>query len=200
MSYKPEKISKSEFDRFIERLNNTDIMEKGGTIESSNYISNARLKFLYNTIADCENMSILLGYRSTDDMWLTEASKCKEKLNENTSSVCASISLQFSQKMVMTRQAFRGTLTVFNGNEDTAMADVKLSLTVKDETGNTATSHEFQINAESLTGFEGQLCLTDSWALDAQETETTTILLIPTKICCSECGKGILLRGKSVVY
>lgn len=106
---------------------------------------------------------------------------CKHYEEMKSSSVCASITLGFSQTMVMTRQAFRGTLTVYNGNETTAMTDVKLTLTVKDEAGNVATSHEFQIDPETLAGFEGELSLTDGWTLGAHETGTATIMFIPTK-------------------
>lgn len=181
LSFKPERITVSEFERFIERLNNTDIIESGESIESSNYINSTTLKSLYCKIDECESTSMSFGYKSTDDMWLTEASKCKEELEKNASSVCASVSLQFSQKMVMTRQAFRGTLTVFNGNETTAMTDVKLNLIVKDEKGNVATKYEFQISPEMLNGFKGNLSLEDGWTLDAQQTGVATILFIPTK-------------------
>lgn len=181
ISFKPQRISKEEFKKFIDRLNNTDIIENGGKIESLNYIDNSKIRNLYKKIEECEKNSIELGYKSTNEMWLTEAKICKEKLDENSSSVCASISLQFSQKMVMTRQAFRGTLTVFNGNETTAMSDVKLELVVKDESGNVATTHEFQINPETLTGFEGELSLEDGWTLNAQQTGVATIMFIPTK-------------------
>lgn len=181
MCYKPQRISKDEFEKFIARLNNTDIIENGGIVESLNYIDWSKIKNLYNIIEECENYSIELGYKSTDEMWITEAKKCKEKLDESSSSVCATVSLQFSQKMVLTRQAFRGTLTVFNGNETTAMTDVKLELVVKDESGNIATTHELQITPETLTGFEGNLNFEDGWTLDAQQTGVATVMFIPTK-------------------
>lgn len=181
LSVKPQQITRAQFDKFIARLNNTDIAAKGGDADLTNVIDSEHLKALYAIIGECEEKSAALGYRSTNDMWVTEAKKCKDKLDENSSSVCASITLQFSQQMVMTRQAFRGTLSVFNGNDNTAMQDVKLNLVVKDEGGNVATSHEFQINAESLNGFKGNVSLDDTWTLDAQQTGVATILFIPTK-------------------
>ena len=101
--------------------------------------------------------------------------------NETSNSVCSTITLSFKQEMVMTRQAFRGTLTVNNGDAANEMKDVKLNLEVKDEDGKIATSHEFQINAESLDGFEGELDLTAGWKLEAKGTGIATILFIPTK-------------------
>lgn len=181
LSYKPQQITRAQFDKFIARLNNTSLAAKGQAADFTNVINDEHLKSLYSIIGECEEKSMELGYKSTDEMWVTEAKKCKDKLDENSSSVCASITLQFSQSMVMTRQAFRGTLTVFNGNDNTAMSDVKLSLVVKDEVGNVATSHEFQINPESLNGFKGNLNFDEGWTLNAQETGVATILFIPTK-------------------
>lgn len=102
-----------------------------------------------------------------------------EDINEASKGVCSSISLQFSQTMTMTRQAFRGTLTVFNGHETLPMEDVRLNLEVKDVDGNIATSREFQINTEKLDTFTGDL--DGGWNLDAQKTGTVTILFIPSK-------------------
>lgn len=104
-----------------------------------------------------------------------------EDKDESSNSVCSTITLSFKQEMVMTRQAFRGTLTVNNGDALNEMKDVKLNLEVKDEAGNVATSHEFQINADSISGFKGKLDLTSGWTLDAKGTGIATILFIPTK-------------------
>ena len=101
--------------------------------------------------------------------------------DEGSNSVCSTVSLKLSQQMVMTRQAFRGTLTVFNGNSSGAMKDVRLTLTVTDPDGKTATPHEFQINAENLDGFTGEADLGSGWTLAANSTGTATVLFIPTK-------------------
>lgn len=111
------------------------------------------------------------------------------------SSVCASITLQFSQTLVMTRQAFLGTLTVFNGNEDTAMRDVKMALSITDQEGNVATSHEFQINPETLNGFNGELSLDAGWTLNAKSTGVATIMFIPTRYAAPENNKVYNVGG-----
>lgn len=178
---KPEAIAKEEFFKFIERLNNTQDKADGIEVNSDNYIHDDIIKAKYNEIERAEAESQKLGYISTNEMWLTEGAKMKERLDESSSSVCSSITLQFTQKMVMTRQAFRGTLTVFNGNEQEAMKDVRLTLTVTDEKGNIAMSDKFQVNPEKLEGFTGKLDFTDGWTLDAQKTGVATVLFIPTK-------------------
>ena len=178
---KPEAIAKEEFFKFIERLNNTQDKADGIEVNSDNYIHDDIIKAKYNEIERAEAESQKLGYISTNEMWLTEGAKMKERLDESSSSVCSSITLQFTQKMVMTRQAFRGTLTVFNGNEQEAMKDVRLTLTVTDEKGNIAMSDKFQVNPEKLEGFTGKLDFTDGWTLDAQKEGVATVLFIPTK-------------------
>lgn len=172
LALRPASVTADQAIKLYKRLNGLD---------DSNYIDSNKLEELIAYNITMNEAAVSMGYESLSDRFLKAYNVCAEKYKEKTSSVCASITLQFSQKMVMTRQAFRGTLTVFNGNESTAMKDVKLALTVKDEHGNIATSHEFQINPESLKGFTGKLTLEDGWTLDAQQTGVATIMFIPTK-------------------
>ena len=178
--YKPNLITNAQFDRFVERLNNTSLYEQYGG-ELDNMIHADIIKHAYEQIEEAENQALALGYEDVSEMWQIEAKAFLDKIEEKSSSVCASITLQFSQSMVMTRQAFRGTLTVFNGHETDAMTDVKLTLNVSSKDGKIATSHEFQINPETLNGFNGELDLTNGWSLAAGETGSATILFIPTK-------------------
>lgn len=97
------------------------------------------------------------------------------------SSVCSSITLQLSQSMVMTRQAFRGTLTVYNGNETKSMTEAKLNLEVTDNLGNVATAHEMQTSMESLDGFTGPLTLDGGWELAPKQSGVAKVLFIPTR-------------------
>lgn len=158
-----------------------DLYNRINGFDENNTIDRNKLVELVDRNLALNEDAVSEGYESLADKFVSAYNICVEKYKEKSSSVCASISLQFSQKMVMTRQAFRGTLTVFNGNETTAMSDVKLELVVKDENGNIATPHEFQINPETLTGFEGDLDFEDSWKLDAQQTGVATVMFIPTK-------------------
>lgn len=179
---KPASVTNSDFISCIDRLNNTTRLANGLSVADDNYIHSEIIANSIQKILACEKLSHELGYLTTEEMVETAFLKTFEKLQEQSSSICATISLQLAQTMTLTRPAFRGTLTVFNGNEDTAMQDVKLSLKVTNTaTGEVATSHEFQINAESLNGFTGELDLGSGWTLGANETGTATILFIPTK-------------------
>ena len=179
--YKPKEITEEQLTIFVERLNNSTRYEQTGE-ESNNRIHQEIIDEAWEKVGRAENAAAENGYASVGDMFQTVFDDCYNKSVEKDESVCATISLQFSQTVTMTRQAFRGTLTVFNGNEDTAMEDVKLTLNVTNmTTGKVATSYEYQINAESLNGFTGELDLGSGWKLDANSTGTATVLFIPTK-------------------
>lgn len=96
-------------------------------------------------------------------------------------SVCASITLQLSQSMVMTRQAFEGTLTVYNGNESKSMTDARLSLEITDTGGNIATPHEMQTTVSGLDGFTGPATLDGGWKLAPKQTGVAKMTFIPTR-------------------
>lgn len=177
IKYKPQNVTKVQYYKFIERLNNTALAKT----DDGNYIDLSKVAGYVNEINSANEQSVLMGYESTTDMLRKEYALLKGRLDESSSSVCSSITLQFTQKMVMTRQAFRGTLTVFNGNEQEAMKDAKLTLTVTDEKGNIAMSDKFLVNLENLKGFTGNKNFTDGWTLDAKQEGIATVLFIPTK-------------------
>ena len=180
-SYKPANIPDDVFDHFIERANNTRLYDLDGT-ESENRLHQSVLDEVVDSINKAEALAVEAGYLSVDEWWTTLINAAKEKLENKKSSVCASITLQIKQTMTMTRQAFRGTLTVFNGHETEAMTDMKLKLVVSDHNNNVATAHEFQINCESLKdGLTGPLTLDGGWSLEPGKEGTATILFIPTK-------------------
>ena len=187
---RPENVTKQEVDHLVARWKNAYNGQS-----DSNAIDLQAISGLYDMMQAIDSASVSRGYTGFDDMASQAYDKCLEKANEQQKSVCSSITLQFSQQMVMTRQAFRGTLTVFNGNETNAMKDVKLNLTVTDEDGNIAMSDKFQINAERLEGFTGNLSLDEGWQLEAQQTGVATVLFIPTKNAAPTVNKQYAFGG-----
>lgn len=187
---KPSTITEEQCNRFIQRWENTK-----NNVNTDNVINYSLISEYIEYAQSVEDFAIGEGFSSIAEMYLNAEEAVMEKLEEASKSVCASITLQFSQTMTMTRQAFRGTLTVFNGHETTAMEDVKLSLEVRDEYGTLATAHEFQINAESLDKFDGELSLDAGWSLAANETGAATILFIPTKYAAPTEAKEYSFGG-----
>ncbi len=178
---KPESVSEEALTTLIERINNTIKKDLGESYDASNIIDLDSINKYKNIIAESIRYAESLNYSSVPEMLQKEWELASKKLdNSSSSSVCASISLQFSQEMTMTRQAFEGTLTVFNGNETTAMQNVKLNLTVKDSLGNEATSREFQINIkDNLNTFAGEP--KGEWSLAPNSTGVAIVEFIPTK-------------------
>ena len=190
LAVKPTDVTDEQVERLLNRVEN---YVTGGVSENS--IDIESIIASYERCEELNNAAIELGYSSLIEQFHEAYDDLVEQYNESSSSVCTSITLQFSQKMAMTRQAFHGTLTVFNGHETTAMEDVKLSLEVRDEDGTLATAHEFQINAESLDKFDGQLNLESGWSLEANETGVATILFIPTKYAAPTEAKEYSFGG-----
>lgn len=191
--YKPEAISEETFDLFIDRWNNSLKIWSGKKLSSENYIDGDILIKNIDRIAELESKSKSLGYASTEELLYNIFYDLKKQVDDASNSLCSSVSLQFSQSMVMARQAFRGTLVVNNSHESVPLNDVKLDIVVSDEDGVVATSHEFQINPESLDGFGGKL--DGAWTLDAQKTGKATILFIPTKYAAPTAPKDYTFGG-----
>lgn len=173
---KPQSVSDAMFNAFIERWNNT--MDG---VSSENRIDLDKLSEWNHLISQTEDVLKETGYESLKDIYEDAEKNVMDKLNIAAKSVCSTVTLQFTQNMFLTRQAFRGTLTVFNGNETVAMEDVRLTLNISNEFGDVATSREFQINTEAIDGFDGDLDMQSGWTLDADKTGKATILFIPTK-------------------
>lgn len=186
LAIKPESVTIGQMRAYIEHLDG-----KGAAFPTSESLTEQ-----INIYDSVEAMALDNGFESMFEYYSDVLDGYARHFNEMTSGhTCASISLKLSQTMTMTRQAFRGTLTVFNGHEDTAMTDVRLNLVVRDNLGNHVTSHEMQINPENLTGFTGELAFDGGWTLNAGETGIATILFIPTKYAAPTEPQGYSFGG-----
>lgn len=115
--------------------------------------------------------------------------------NENDtlshSGVCASITVQFSQKMTMTREAFEGTLTINNGHDSDPMQDIDVEFVIRDEAGVDCTNL-FQINFLSYNNMTGS---NGSASLAAQNEGSIVVQFIPTKQAAPEIAKVYSFGG-----
>lgn len=110
---------------------------------------------------------------------------------ETEKTVCASVSLKFSQSVSITREAFEGTLKINNGVETGEMKNVKLDLEIKDEDG-IVRNDLFQINTLSLdqiTGIDG------NGVIEALKTGTAVIQFIPEKGAAPVISKAYSFGG-----
>ena len=116
------------------------------------------------------------GYGSVSEMFDESVGFLLDKAVEHTNDVCAKVSVSFKQTMSMTREAFEGTLKIYNGHDSDPMENVGLNLVIKDETGVDCTEL-FQINVNSLhqiTGADG------TGTVQAQQEGVIQLIMIPT--------------------
>lgn len=164
--------------RYVERTINAYRIIDGKEPIGTNYISQAFLDTLASQFDRSEQRIVELGFVSIDEM-LEAANVDRINHYENESEgTCATVKLEIEQKLVMTRQAFRGTLTVEN-SMDTDLKDIDLNVIVSNMQGVQTTNHEMQINFESIDGFEGGL--EGPWTLAPKTKGVAKILFIPTK-------------------
>jgi len=174
-------ILPQEVEAFASRWNSTlDAWNQGvfdPTPEFPNIISDKKIKLYVaqedSTLQYAKNR----GYEGLHQMAVEAYKTVKDQTDTGKKAVCASITIKISQKLVMTREAFEGTLTIENGNKQTAMTKIKLNLEVRNSQG-VLCNDLFQINTKALsilTGIDG------SGELGAGQKGSASILFIPEK-------------------
>lgn len=142
----------------------------------------ADLTRTYDALAAYERECVAAGKPSSTDKFLDALHSADSYIHQNAGGVCASVTLQFRQSVYLTRQAFRGTLTVNNGHETEPMRDIKLAIVVKDALGTPTTPHEMEIHPEpeGQTGFDGDGDIFTGLSLAPASKGKATVIYIPT--------------------
>jgi large repetitive protein len=111
----------------------------------------------YNAVRkDLKEHTFKRGFVSVLDMYLSDIKAVKEFQEEKSkdqASVCSTVTLEFPQRLTMTRQAFEGKLKI-NNSSDKTVKDVNLDLIVRDENGENKT-YLFQVNKEAFLNGTG---------------------------------------------
>ena len=190
MEVKPSSVSLTQAKAAVENMMGRELPE----------ISDEEYEAIATEFESIEKSAVEKGFEGYADLYMAEYDAYKRHFDDlRNNSVCASITLKISQQMTLTRQAFRGYLTVYNGHDSRPIQDLRLNLVVRDDDGNVATAHEFQINPESLDGFTGELNLTSGWELAAGGTGNATVLFIPTRFAAPDEEK-VYSFGGSISY
>jgi hypothetical protein len=189
--HRPSNISENQVALFVARWNNTMNLLNGLPYDSSNVMDADTLEMYGEIIDSCENASKLLGYPNTSELIYYQLDSLQYYANKKQNSVCAKVSLKFSQNLTMTREAFDGTLTIYNGHETLPIQNVLLDLKIYDETGSIR-NDLFQINTISLnelTGIDG------SGSLNAMKNGMALIRFIPEKGAAPTLPKSYSFGG-----
>ena len=131
------------------------------------------------------------GYSNVTEMFDEAVEFLLEKAVEHTNDVCAKVSVSFKQTMAMTREAFEGTLKIYNGHASDPMENISLDLVIKDENGVDCTDL-FQVNVGSLdqiTGVDG------TGTVQAQQEGMVRLVMIPTSAAAPTTPKVYSFGG-----
>ena len=109
--------------------------------------------------------------------------------------VCAAVTIQINQELTMTREAFEGTLTVFNGHPTDMLDSLTVNLEVRLLNGE-STTDLFQIETIQLTNLSD---VEGTGAIAAEEEGSAKFLFIPT-IQAAPTEPVIHSFGGSVTY
>lgn len=188
-------ITGDEVDAFCSRWNRTlEAWSKGISSPTPQYpdiISQDSLESYHEKMKTAMEYADSLGYSSVGDMKNKATQTLLDELQNQRSSVCASVSIKISQRLVMTREAFEGTLTIFNGNTTSAMEEVELNLEIRNSDGELA-NDLFEIETKALdilTGIDG------TGSLGPEQTGSATILFIPEKGAAPEVPESYSFGG-----
>ena len=169
---------------YVERLRNTWSKEDGRGYISDNHMDEAVVADILQTRQNCVTKLVNLGIPTWVDLMGSARKDMLQYMETQSENTCAQVKLEIKQKLVLTRQAFRGTLTIENGSSN-AIEDILVDVNATNmETGFIATSREMQIAIEKIEGFEGEK--DGAWRLGAGKKGVATILFIPTKYAAPE--------------
>ncbi len=128
---------------YVDRWNRTVNYYSQGWLTPEYVPEGQSLDFFYldtNTtgaLLDMELTAMDEGYWSIEEMFLATLDSMVAAPKKK--SVCAGVSLRFTQEVAMTREAFEGVLTVNNPHDSNALRDLSLLFTVSDTLGHDCT-------------------------------------------------------------
>ncbi|MDO5614998.1 MAG: CARDB domain-containing protein [Cruoricaptor ignavus] len=171
-------ISENFIGTFADRWNTTlEAWGKGILSPNANYpniIDKVELDYYDNTTDVFSQYLTKRGFVSIQELYtsnMADIEKFQKEKEEEGASVCATVSLEFPQKMTMTREAFEGTLRI-NNSSSKEVKDINLDLIVTDDNGENKTAL-FQINKDAFINGTG--------LVSAGEEGSGKALFIPTK-------------------
>jgi len=188
-------IMVDEIDNFAQRWNSTIEANAQGIYEPNSTFHNIINKNILDAqeeeISKIDHYTEDRGYTDLADMYEKAYSDLYDETQKLQNSVCAKVQIQISQRLVLTREAFEGTLTIDNGHESLPIENIKLSLEVTNMNGEIC-NDLFEIETKALsilTGIDG------SGTLGAAQKGSATILFIPERGAAPEIATNYNFGG-----
>jgi len=174
-------IPVAEMNSFIDRWNESVTAYQNGVFSPNatypNIIDRTVTNQFYLELVDVNLYAFDRGYQSIYDMYNGAIATILDQSDNENQGVCASVTIQISQRVTLTREAFEGTLGVLNGHPTDMIDSLIFDLEILNPQG-VLSNDLFQIeltNLDQLTGIDG------TGTLGAQEQGTATLLFIPER-------------------
>ncbi|KAA5823693.1 T9SS type A sorting domain-containing protein [Algibacter amylolyticus] len=185
-------VTTAYIDSFVTRWNTTieawDLDILSPNTSYPDIIDKVQIEEYKKIKTDLLTHAFTRGFVSVADMYNSDIESIEEFVEEKSkdaASVCASVTIEFPQRLTMTREAFEGTLKI-NNSSAKAITEINLELVVKDEFGENK-SHLFQINKEAFLNGEG--------IVDSDSNGQGLVTFIPTKEAAPQVVKSYAFGG-----
>jgi hypothetical protein len=173
-------IQPSAINAFFTRWNTSITARKAGVLEPNtkypDIINWNKVKGYSDFMSNATQQSLDKGFSSVYDMYQKEYKSLKALIDSQSQTVCASVTMQLSQRLTMTREAFEGTLEIYNGHPTDKMDSLSVSIQITDENG-VPSNGLFEIQTKSLSNLSD---ITGTGAIAAQQKGGVKFLFIPT--------------------
>ena len=175
-------ISDEQIESFVERWNRSVQYWDAGYKTEADLPEGYNPDFIQQVSAQMDQFDEVqeaveaYGYSDMSEMLSHSLSGISAVSREHENDVCAGVTLQFSQTMMMTREAFEGTLRISNGHMTDPMENINVNIVIKDDDGVDRTDL-FQINVKSLSQLTG---VDGTGSIEAQTEGTVVFEMIPT--------------------
>ena len=121
--------------------------------ESTDFMDLTGRREIATSVVAAFESSRAKGFIDPFHEFLTESANLRQTLQGNQGGTCATVKIQLSQDVVMTRTAFRATLELENERTDGAITEVGFTLQILDEIGQPS-EDLFNVQVTKLTGLE----------------------------------------------
>lgn len=174
-------IRQADVQAFFIRWNTSVYARNSGVLEPNsqfpNIINWKLVKTYDDSLTIANKVAAEKGFASIEDMKSKSYASLNEVIDGQKNAVCASVTIQISQRLTMTREAFEGTLEIFNGHPTDAMDSLSVNILITDENG-VPSNGKFQINTKKLTNIND---VKGTGTIPSQEKGSVQFLFIPEK-------------------
>lgn len=185
-------ISEDYINNFTQRWNTTIIAWDLGIFSPNtqypDIVDKVKIKEYQNIMDQLVVYTTNRGFISVNEMYsnvFKEIEEFQEEKEDEDASVCATVTIEFPQRLTMTREAFEGTLSINNSSEK-SIKEIKLDLIVKNELGENKTEL-FQINKDAF--------LSGTGVVDPDSKGSGVAIFIPSKVAAPEVAQSYSFGG-----